>query len=154
MNNLPDTTTDKQALPYQEYPALKPDIQSPTYVNLCEIAAELISQGTSYRATAVKIGVHHDTIEYWVKYSPHFRSLIEYKKHEYRLDLLSSIDKARHKNWFAAAWILERNKVFGGEFKQQAAQSQGSAVNIQINVAHPGMVQVSQVQETDSDLEK
>jgi len=130
-----------------------PNIQSHLYNNIHERAAILLANGNSVPGTAAQVGIAKRTLDYWLT-NGHFCAVIESKKTELRDMLLGRINKASEKNWFAAAWILERNKVFGGEFKQQAAQSQGAAVNIQINVAHPGLVQVSQVQEQDSDLEK
>jgi len=118
--------------PYKEEKAPPPQINSPVYRNLCDIAAELLGRGTSIIGTARKLGLHENTVEYWLKTS-HFVGLVEQKKEEYRLKLLDRIDEAGNKTWFANAWILERNKAFKGEFAQPKASPAGSG-NIQINV--------------------
>jgi hypothetical protein len=152
MDNLPIDANQTLPQHYQEIAIPEPEITTLKYLNTCELAADLLGNGNSIRGTAALVGLHEDTVHYWLDNSSHFRALIEIKKVARREKLLGRIDKASEKNWFAAAWILERNKVFGGEFKQQAATNQGAAVNIQINVAHPGLVTHSGTQgENDSE---
>jgi len=118
---------------YSEVLLSGPDIQSPLYRNSCDLAAELIANGNSYRGVAAKLGLAESTVNWWIRYSVHFNALIEQKKVERREKLLSRIEDFGEKTWFANAWILERNKAFKGEFAQPKAGSGGQTA-IQINV--------------------
>ncbi len=66
------------------------------------------------------------------------------------MELLKTIQKAGKKEhlWQANAWILERCKAFGGEFKLNKDDKGSGNVVVQIAINHPAMKQAA------SELEK
>lgn len=115
-------------------------LQSPQYKGLSERAAELLARGAKFTGAAALLGISRNTLYAW-RENLHFRSLLEAKKEEYRQELLENIKEAGQKShlWAANAWLLERNKVFEGEFvaPQYKQQDVGGNIVVQINVSSP-----------------
>jgi hypothetical protein len=139
-SDLPQVTDE--ALP-------EPEIETQKYRNLSESVAEMLAHGSGIEGTAAKFGLSRNTIYRWLE-TDHFQALVELKKTEYRLDLLKNIQKAGQKEhlWQASAWILERNKAFGDEFKLNQDKGKSGPVVVQIAINHPAMKQAA------SELEK
>jgi hypothetical protein len=125
--------TPNQPDDYKEDDFPSPVITTQKYKNLSLLAAELLANGNSLTGTAGQCGIGANTLKYWLK-TAHFSMLVEYKRTERREQLLSRIDNASHKNWFASAWLLERNKAFKGEFAQPKAQAGVGSINVQVNL--------------------
>ena len=83
----------------------------------------------------------------------HFRALIEGEKTRLRNELIERIRSSGEKPhlWAANAWILERNKAFGDEFKLNKDDKGQGNVTVQIAINHPAL---NQPQEVACDIEK
>jgi hypothetical protein len=127
--NLPQETDE--SLP-------EPEIKTQKYRNLSPLVAEMLAHGSGVVGTAMHFDIAPNSIRRWLD-TAHFVALIEQKKEEYRLELLKTIQKAGQKEhlWQAAAWTLERNKVFGDEFKLNQGSKGTAPVIVQIAINHP-----------------
>jgi hypothetical protein len=122
----------------------EPEIKTQKYRNLSPLVADMLAHGSGVEGTAAKFGLSRNTVYRWLE-TDHFQALVELKKTEYRLELLKTIQKAGQKPhlWAAAAWCLERNKVFGDEFKLNQGSKGTGQVVVQIAINHPAMQQVA-----------
>lgn len=127
IKHLYETNDFEEALP-------EPKIKTQKYLNCSEPIAILLARGWTVTGAAAKYNLDRSTVQRWMD-TPHFAALLEAKKDEYRDTLLTKIEKAGDKEhlWTANSWILERSKVFKGEYAQPKAIS-GATGNIQINV--------------------
>ena len=116
----------------------EPEIKTQKYRNLSELVAEILAHGSGIEGTAAKFGLSRNTLYRWLE-TDHFQALVELKKTEYRMELLGRIATAGQKPhlWQASAWILERNKAFGDEFKLNKDDKGSGNVVVQIAINHP-----------------
>jgi hypothetical protein len=140
---------DKNLFQVNDETLPEPEIKTQKYRNLSESVADVLAHGCGIEGTAAKFGLSRNTVYRWLE-TDHFQALVELKKTEYRLELLKTIQKAGQKEhlWQASAWILERNKAFGDEFKLNKDGRGGGQVVVQIAINHPCL------QEPDCDIEK
>jgi hypothetical protein len=138
--------------PYVEQPPPQPAFKSNIYRNVCEKAALLLANGNSIAGTAGLCGIHRKTLHQWM-HDDHFVTLIEQEKSRLREELLGTIKKASQKPhlWASAAWILERNKAFGDEFKLNKEDKGRGNVVVQIAISHPCL---NKPETIDCDIEK
>ena len=143
---------------------MKKQTCSNKYRQLAETCAEMIARGCSITWTAADHKIARATLYNWLE-TEDFKELVEYKKDEWRMELLGRIQEAsEHPHlWQSAAWILER--CFEGEFAPPHLRKAGQAGNIivQVAVGHPhdklkdqkqGQEQITEVKMVDHDKPK
>lgn len=116
-------------------------IQSNVYRSLSERAAILLARGSTIKGAAATCGIGRETLTGWL-HDAHFQTLLESKKEEWREELLGQIQKAGKNNhlWAANAWLLERSKIFKGEYDPphvREARGQTGNITVQIAVMSP-----------------
>jgi hypothetical protein len=140
--DLPQVIDVEETLP-------EPEIKTQKYRNLSESVADMLAHGSGIVGTAMHFGIAPNSIRRWLE-TTHFCALVEQKRDSYRLELLGNIQRAGQKEhlWQASAWLLERNKTFGDEFKLNQGSKRTGQVVVQIAINHPALQQAA------SELEK
>ena len=114
-------TVNLPLVPSTELPA--PTITTAKYQANAESAATLLAHNCSISETAAKIGINRNTLYSWMN-TDHFQMLFELKKADRRLKIERKIEEAAEgKNWTAGAWLLERGRVFKGDYDPPAIRN-------------------------------
>jgi hypothetical protein len=122
----------------------EPEIKTQKYRNLSPLVAEMLAHGCGVVGTAMRFGIAPNSIRRWLE-TTHFSALVEQKREAYRLELLKIIQEAGKKPhlWQASAWILERNKTLGDEFKLNQGSKGTGPVVVQIAINHSALQQAA-----------
>ncbi len=85
---------------------------------------EAIRLGSTYELAAYYGGMSYDTFNEWMKSDPQFFDAVKEAEGEAALKWLKKIESAAARNWFAAAWKLERR--YPGQYGRTVTQTEVS----------------------------
>lgn len=83
---------------------------------------EAIRLGATYELAANYAGMHYDTFNEWRKDDPEFSEALREAEGEAALKWLKKIESAAVRNWWAAAWKLERR--YPGQYGRMVTQTE------------------------------